>query len=75
MYRHLTFGEFYLNHVCLGNINIDKEMDARVSICYTLNALMAYRLNALMVLPQSSVSHREEHLDWSLLTQLPYMVQ
>ena len=38
-----------MDHVYLGNLNTDKEIDAGIGICYTLNALMAYRLNTCIV--------------------------
>ena len=63
-----------LFHVCLRNINIDQEIDAGIGICYTLNALMAYGLSALMALLQSS-AQCGEHLHWSLPAWLPDMVQ
>ena len=48
------FKEFYLNHRCLGNVHINFEIDASIRICYTLNALVAYELNAMITLPQNS---------------------
>ena len=55
-----------MNHVCLGIVNIDPEIDSGI-------ALMAYGLNPLKALSQSSACHAEEHLHWSLPTWLPDM--
>ena len=63
----------YLKHVSLGNVNIEKKIDASIGLCYMLNTLRAYRINALMVPPQSSPCCMEEHLEWSFHTWLLYV--
>ena len=43
----ISLREVYLNYLCFGNVNIYPKIDAGISICYKLDALMSYGLNAL----------------------------
>ena len=42
---------------------------------YMINALMAYGFNVLIILPQSSTGHVEQHLHWSIPTSLSHTVR
>ena len=42
--NYVPTSDFYLNHECLGNKNVDQEIDAGFGICYVLNPLMVYGL-------------------------------
>ena len=76
MYRYRTL-RVSLNHICLGNINIDHEIDTVTYILQNIINMMAYGLNGLTTPPQNSACHMEEQLHWSLpvYTWLPYMVR
>ena len=68
-------GGFYLNHVCLGNMHIDQEIDAGTQLLQNITKMMARWLNALTTLSRSSTHRAEDQPHWFQPIRLQCMVR